>query len=178
MPGENEAMNYIPVFSLIISFIALGIALVSYRTTKKFQDYEFAVSLQIVDEEVCLGTPSFVDEPAISYQAKIENRGSKTVKIDSFCLDYGDRNDKYKRMKYHIGGEVFLRPGQSHPLSKTISWKDVEEMKNKFNINQCYFFFTIAFHTANNDLQETTRTLSGFNGSTCVFTVHKGDCVS
>lgn len=178
MPGENEAMNYIPVFSLIISFIALGVAIISYCKTKMFQDYEFAPRLQIVDEEFCQGTPSLVDRPAFSYQAKITNRGSKTVKIDSLYLDYGDRSDKNKRMKCHIGGETFLSPKQSHPFSSTISWNDVEKMKKKFNINQYYSYIRIAYYTANNDLQETTRALSGFDGSTIIFTAQKGDCIS
>ena len=171
-------MSFIPIAAIIVSLISLLISFASYRRSKIFQDYEYAPRLQIVNEEVVGGSPSLPDRPAICYKAEIENRGSKPVKIDSIYLDYGDRNDANKRMKCHIEGEIFISPGKSHLVSKEIAWKSVEEMKKRFNINQCHFFFRIVYHLANNEIQETSRALFGFDGVSTIINVQKGDCLT
>lgn len=133
-------MDYITIASFIISVIAIVIAIASYLRTKRFQDYEYSTRLQILDERLECGSPSLRNMPALVYRAKIENRGSKPIKVDSLYLDYGDEVDSNKRMRRHIDGEMYLSSCQRHEFDIEISWTDVEQMKKHFNINQCFFF--------------------------------------
>jgi len=167
-------IDYIAIASIIISVIALGIAIASYLRTKKFQDYEYSPRIQILDEHIMYGSPSLKDIPALSYRAEIENRGSKSIKIDSLYLDYGDKVDSNKRMKRHIGGEMYLNSGQRHEFDIEISWADVEQMKKRFNINQCFFFFRVVYPTHNGSIQENTRSLDGERTNI----IPKGDCLT
>ena len=107
-------MDYIAIATIILSGIAIIIKIASYLRNKRFQDHEYSTMLQILDEHVEKGSPSLKDVPALSYRAKIENRGSKSIKIDSLYLDYGDQVDSNKRMKRHIDGEMYLNSGQRH----------------------------------------------------------------
>ncbi len=167
-------MDYIAIASFIISVIAIVIAIASYLRTKRFQDYEYSTRLQILDEHLTYGNPSLKDIPALSYQAKIENRGSKPIKIDCLYLDYGDKVDSNKRMKRHIDGELYLRPGKRHEFGIDISCVDVEQMKKRFNINHCFFFFRIAYHAPDGSIQENIRSL----GDTRTIIIQKGDCLT
>ena len=167
-------IDYIAIASIVISLIALGIAIASYSRTKKFHDYEYSPRIQILDEHITHGTPSLKDIPALSYRAKIENRGSKSIKVDSLYLDYGDKVDSNKRMRRHIDGEMYLSSGQRHEFDIEISWADVEQMKKRFNINQYFFFFRVVYHTPDGSLQENTRPLGDARTMICL----KGDCLT
>lgn len=167
-------VDYIAIASITISLIALIIAIASYSRTKKFQDYEYSPRIQILDEHIACGSPSLKDIPALSYRAEIENRGSKSIKIDSLYLDYGDEVDSNKRMRRHICGEMYLNSGQRHEFDIEILWADVDQIKNQFNINQCFFFFRFAYHAPSGSIQENTRPLGGERTTSIL----KGDCLT
>jgi hypothetical protein len=173
-----SSSNILATIAIFVSIISLFIAIKSYQSTEKFQDYEFAPRLQILDEQAIEGSPLMKDRPALSYQAKIQNRGMKSVKLDRVYIDYGDESDPSKRIKYVVEGEVFLSPGQIHELKKDITWADVEEMKKRFNINQCIFFLRVAYHSPDGQIRDTTRPLCGFlNDNDRISYVHRGDCL-
>ncbi len=170
-------MNYIAIATIIISVIAIIIKVASYLRNKKFQEiqiYEYSPRIQILDEHITCGSPSLKDVPALSYRAEIENRGSKSITIDSLYLDYGDEVDSNKRMRRHIGGEMYLNSGQRHEFDIEISWADVEQMKKHFNINQCFFFFRFVYHTPDGSIQKNTRPL----GDARTMIIPKGDCLT
>jgi len=48
------------------------------------------------------------------------------VEIDSIYLDYGVYHDSKKRMKYSVEGQMYLSPGQKHPINVAISWPQVD----------------------------------------------------
>jgi len=122
-------MDYIAIATIMLLGIAIIIKIASYLRNKRFQDHEYSTMLQIVDEHVENGSPLLKDVPALSYRAEIENRGSKSIKIDSLYLDYGDQVDSNKRMKRHIAGEMYLNSGQRHEFGIEILWADVEQIK-------------------------------------------------
>jgi hypothetical protein len=157
--------NIFAAIAIIISIISLLYSIRSDQRTKRYQDYEFAPRLQILDEQITGGSPLIKDRPALSYQAKIQNRGMKSVKLDRIYIDYGDESNPSKRMKYFIDGEIFLSPEQIYEVKKEIMWSDVEGMKKRFNINQCIFFLRIAYLSPDGQIQETTRPLYGFIGN-------------
>ena len=127
-----------------------------------------------MDERLECGSLSLRNMPALVYRAKIENRGSKPIKVDSSYIDYGDEVDSNKRMKRHIDGEMYLSSGQRHEFDIEISWADVEQMKKHFNINQCFFFFRFVYHTPDGSIQESTRPL----GDEKTMIILKGDCLT
>lgn len=167
-------MDYNAIIYFIISVITLYFIIKKYFRKKKFQDYDYSTRLQILDEELTHGSPSLKDIPALSYQAKIENRGLKPIKIDSLCIDYGDKIDSNKRMKRHIDGELYLSPEKKHEFGIEISWVNVEQMKKRFNINQCFFFFRVVYHTPDGSIQENIRSL----GDIRTLIIQKGDCLT
>ena len=138
-------LYYIAIASITISLIALMIAIASYSRTKKFLDYEYSPRIQILDEHIMCCSPPLKDIPALSYRAEIENRGSKSIKIDSLYLDYGDKVDSNKRMKRHIDGEMYLNSDKRHEFNIEIFRADVEQLKKRFNINQ--YFFSLGLYT-------------------------------
>ena len=168
-------MDYIAIaLFIIVVIIPILIKIVSYFRKKRFQDYDYSTRLQILDEQLTSGSLSLKDIPALSYQAKVENRGLKTIKIDRLCIDYGDKIDSNKRMMRHIDGEMYLSPGQRHEFGIEITWVDVEQMKKRFNINQCFFFFRVVYHAPDGSIQENIRSL----GDTRTTIIQKGDCLT
>ena len=161
-------MEYLPIPALLISLISIVLAYVSFKRTKIFQEYEYAPRLQLNDELAHFGSPSLPDRPAITYRAEIENRGSKPVEIESIHLDYGARDDSDQRMRYSVAGEMYLSPGQKHEINVTVDWSQVEEMKERFNINQAMFFLRVSFYRPNGNLEESVRSLGGYDGTTAV----------
>jgi len=173
-----ETMKFLPFIAVTISLISLFISILSFHRTKQIQDYEYLTRLQIFNEEVKAGHPSRSNQPALSYKATIENRGSKPIKIAKICIDYGDYTDTQKRIKYHVIGENYLRPGQTISFSKEITWKDIDEMKKRYNIDHCTFFLRTAYYTLNNDLKETTRKLLTFKANGIIFYAQKGNSIT
>lgn len=170
--------KYVPYLALFVSFCSMAIAFFSYWRTRNFQDYEYAPRIQVLDEKIVCGSNSLPSRPAFSYSAVLENRGLKPIKIDCVRIDYGDALDQSKRMKYHAEGNIYLSPNQSHKVARDVSWTEVENMKKRFNINQCHFFLHIAYFDSKNKKIERNRELTGYDGSTTVFKVPKGDCLT
>lgn len=174
-------MDYIAIATIILLGIAIIIKIASYLRNKRFQKiqiYEYSPRIQILDEHITHGSPSLKDmpdlSPALSYRAEIENRGSKSITVDSLYIDYGDKVDSNKRMRRHIVGEMYLNSDQRHEFDIEISWADVEQMKKRFNINQCFFFFRFVYHTPDGSIQESTRPL----GDERTIIILKGDCLT
>jgi hypothetical protein len=159
---------YLPIPAFLISLLSIGLAYASYKRTKVFQEYEYAPRLQLNEEEMVLSDRE-LNRPAIRYSAEIENSGSKPVEIESIHLDYGAGDNSEQRMRYVVMGEMYLSPGQKHDLEVERSWEDVEEMKERYNINQAMFFLRVSFYRPNGNLEESVRSLGGYDGSTTVF---------
>ncbi len=77
--------------SLLLSVVSVILAIVSFRRSKIFQEHEYAVRLQVTNEQAIFGNPAStkLSDRAIGYFATIENRGLKPVRIDRIYLDYG-----------------------------------------------------------------------------------------
>jgi len=141
-----QLVSYLPIPALLVSVLSLILAIISFNRTKVFQEYEYAPRLQLNEEGTELSSESFPDRPAIRYSAEIENRGSKPVEIKSIYLDYGARDNPDKRMKYLVAGEMYLSPSQKHNLDVNMSWEQIAQMKERFNINQAMFFLRVSFY--------------------------------
>jgi len=165
----SQLVPYLPIPALLVSLVSIGLAYISFRRTKIFQEYEYAPRLQLNEEGTELSSQSLVNTPAIRYTAEIENRGSKPVQIKSIYLDYGARDDAEKRMKYSVAGEMYLNTGQKYELEVERSWTDIAEMKERFSINQAMFFLRVSFYRPNGNLEESIRSLGGYDDSTTVY---------
>lgn len=171
-------MQYIPIVALFISLASFAISVASYRRSGALQDFDYAARMQVVDEQIGSSSPSLKDRPAFSYAAAIENRGAKPVKISDIYLDYGHKENERKRIKFHLEGETYLPPGAKHAVAKSVSWEDVNSLKEKFGIGECFFFLRIVFIDAKSRKRETARILSGFDGDTTVMFAQRGDVLS
>ena len=171
----DHLLEYI---AIAISLIALFIAVIALLTARKSNvvtktsqecEYESAPRLQIIDETISPGNPSAKGKIAFSYKAKIQNKGSKTVNISGIHLDYGDDSDHSQRMNFFVDGKMFLNPKQIHEIVKEITWTDVEEMKKKYDFNNCTFFLRITYVAPNGDMNDSTHALYGFDGLRPIF---------
>lgn len=90
-------MVYISIAALFISVASIILSFISFKRTRIFQEYEYAIRLQMSDERLTFGTESLPNLPALSYAASIENRGIKPIKIKSIHLNYGDNQIQINR---------------------------------------------------------------------------------
>ncbi|MGH9927617.1 MAG: hypothetical protein ACREA9_00165 [Pyrinomonadaceae bacterium] len=171
-------MIFISIGALLISVASIILAFFSFRRTGSFQDYEYATRLQMSDERLTFGTETLPYHPALSYVAAIENRGLKPVKIRSIRLDYGDKLNSEKRMKRSVEGEIYLSPGEKREVGVDIAWQDIEHMKKRFDINQAIFSLRVSYHDPKGEVREATRNYGGFDGSSCVSVVNRGDALT
>jgi hypothetical protein len=175
----SQVAPYLPVPAFIVSLVSIWIAYKSFQRTKVFQEYEYAPRLQLNEEEgVAFASQTLVHLPAIRYKADIENRGSKPVEIASIYLDYGARDDPDKRMKYSVAGKMYLSAGQKYEIDVQRSWNDIADMKERFNIDQAMFFLRVSFYRPNGNLEESVRSLGGYDDSTTVFVPQRSTTLS
>jgi hypothetical protein len=83
-------------------------------------------------------------------------------------LSIGLAYASYKRTKVFQEYEYAPRL-QLNEEEMVRSWEDVEEMKERYNVNQAMFFLRVSFYRPNGNLEESVRSLGGYDGSTTVF---------
>ncbi|HLE25020.1 MAG TPA: hypothetical protein VI935_05155 [Thermodesulfobacteriota bacterium] len=170
----STIQHYLPFLFTGISLISIGISVKSYRMASRYQNFDYAVKLQTIDEIIKFGSPS---SPEFNYSTKIENRGQKPVKIERVYIDYGSRDDPKKRIKHVIEGQFYLRPGEPREIKLNLSQSEVESIRQKFD-RQCMFFLRVLYHTAEGRIAEVTRFLGGYDKDMIIFVVQRGESLT
>jgi hypothetical protein len=86
---QHPAVNITGVVALILSSLAWRAAKRASRRAERAEVYDYAVRLQVRDEERGLGqrnTPQFF---LLRYSAAVVNVGLKPVRIETVYIDYG-----------------------------------------------------------------------------------------
>ena len=166
--------EYLPFASLIISLVAVYISIVSYRRTDRTERFEYAPRIQLSDEKIVLGG---VDrELGFSYEATLNNLGSKPLRIDSVYLDYGSPDIPADRMKYQIEGEFYLLAGGTRAVSQSLDGQSIAEVNRKYQSSTCGFYLRVRVHTLSDGIIERTRNLvSTTESGGGVYFVPRGD---
>lgn len=173
---SNTLMTYLPVVSLVVSFVSAGIAVASFNRTRKLQEFDYAARLQVADESIYGQGPG--PDDAFTYEANIENRGQKPVKVDSVYLDYGGKESLNKRLKHYVEGEFYLGAGEKRKISFRLRKNDFNEALKKFEIDQCYFYLRVRFFSPTGTIIETTRPLMGLGENSNTIFARKGEILS
>ncbi len=140
-----------------------------------YQDYDYAIRLQLSNERIIFGRKEIDDDPVLTYSATLENSGMKTIDVDSVYMDYGDGMDLNKRMKHVIEKSFFLKSGQQKDIHVAILWKDIDAMKKRFNVDEAMFFLRVVVNSPNGVKKESVRKFGGFNGESFIMVVPRGN---
>lgn len=169
-------MSYLPVVSLVIFLVSVGIAFAKFWRTRRLQKFDYAARLQLADESLYGQGPG--ENNAFTYEANLENRGLKPVRIDSVYLDYGSKDAHDRRYKHHVEGEFYLGVTEKRKVSFQLTKKNFHETLQKFGIDQCYFYLRVRFHTSTGTIVETRRPLIGLGENSTIIFAHKGEILS
>ena len=163
------------LISLAIAIISSIISVASYVRSGRFQKYEYAVRIQLIEKRLFLSSESARKDPAFHYRALIENKGTKPLKIKRVYLDYGHRESHETRLKRIIEDGFYLGPDESEVINVVLDWKDVEEAQRRGDTKECHFFFRLSYFDLDENIVEITRKLCGLTKSGVIFNVHSGN---
>src|ERR1035437_735542 len=136
--------NWTAIISIGIAIISLFVSLFSFPRASTYQQYEYAVRLQLVDARTTC-TPDSLPDTVFTYNANLENRSLKPVEIISVVFACGQLFDLSKCDKKMQIGRTHLRPGKSASIDFKISGKEILDIEKKYGINQCAFSMVIKY---------------------------------
>lgn len=159
--------------SLLISLIPTVIAIRSCQMAQQAQHFEYAVRLQILEEEAYIAELSKAFGKAFVYSAKIQNMGDKPVEIIGTLLDYGSEQDPKKRWHIIGEGDFYLRPGDYRTTKFILPQSDIEEIVKELKIDRCMFFLRVLYMSNVGKKAEALRLIGGYEGSTFIMIDNK-----
>lgn len=168
-------MPIITIASVLINIVQFFLGLKKDRRLKKYQDFEYAAHLQLVDEEVALLRESFGS--AFHYSAKIENCGSKPIQIKSILLEYGSRDNLEKRFKLSLEREFYLKTGERQEIKKFLSSDEIAKANSTFELNDCNISLRINYISPLGAVEQKERHLVSTGTSGHIF-VPKGGIIA
>ena len=160
------------IISFVIDKILAALGFFRHRRVKKYQDFEYAIRLQIQDEKPIIS--SRLSQSAFQYTAKIINSGTKPTEIDRIYIDCGSDNDPKKRFKYVVTGKFYLSPGDHREIKFNLTRSELEDAMRKFEIRQCMFSFCVSYRKATGDIAQAERYLGSCGKKGIIFGVYHG----
>ena len=143
------------ILSLLIAAASLIISLISFHRTSRYQHFEYAPRLEIVDN-LDLRT-------GVMYRAEIENKGMKPIGVKTVFIESGSRADSKMRLHHIVKGPFYLGPDGTEEIEFQMSQSKVEEIRQEFQVPECFFFLRVVYHTAMGNIVEVTRELGGYD---------------
>ena len=182
MSLQAAVLAYLPYVTLALSIISLTVAILAYRRTSSYMQYEYAPRLEVADESIRLGHPRSVlrsfQPNAFEYSVRLVNRSLKPIDIERIRMDYGDRGDPTKRFKHLLDGRLSLVPGGSHPIEFSLSWNDVDRAKQQFATERLGLFLSIEYMTPQGKRVEAQHEIAGWDHMTPIFMAPFGSRIS
>lgn len=134
--------------------------------------------LQLNDKKVRFDDQKYKKGFALEYEAYLQNQGLKPIKIRDVHLDYGS-HEFDKRLKYFLCGEKYLGPNNQLELKHKFRWDEIEQVKEKFGLDECVFFLRIGYEDISGDKIEKTRMLGGYGSeNSSIVVIKHGSTVS
>ncbi len=170
--------NWSTIIPITISLIALIVSVLSFLRTSKYQEYEYAVRLQLANAHTTCNSTT-LQNAVFTYNANLENRGLKPVEIvrvdfacgQLFALDKCD-------VKTQVG-RTHLAPSASVEINFNISGKEMVAIETKHGINECAIFMIIKYKDRRGVEQEKKSLVGGFDkGNIPIFALRDGDAVT
>lgn len=161
------------ILTIISLFIAAGLAVlafVQHQRLIKYQDFEYAIRLQLQDENISFS--SIASQSAFRYTSKIVNSGTKTTEIDNVYIDYGSDDDPEKRFKHIVEGKFYLRPDDHREIEFNLTHSELEDTMQKFELRQCLFSLRVVYHEVTGKITQSARHLGNFGGEGIIFVAH------
>ncbi|MBF8302259.1 MAG: hypothetical protein HW396_540 [Candidatus Dadabacteria bacterium] len=164
------------VIQFCSSIVSSMLSLLFGFANRQYQRFDYAVRLQVTDENRTFRTASF--PVPFSYTTKVQNKGLKPVDIDRIYIDYGSKDDSNKRCRHNIQGRFYLSPGEYKEIKFNLSWSDLQSTKQQFEINQCVFFLRVVYHTPQGKAATAIRSLGGYDRDMTLYVVQRGDTLT
>ncbi len=163
---------------MCISIIALVVSVLSFLRTNKYQEYEYAVRLQLANARTTCNSLSHPDA-IFTYDANLENRGLKPVEIVRVDFACGKLFDLDKcDIKTQVG-RTHLAPGTFVEINFKISGKEMLAIENKYSITECAIFMMIKYKDRAGVETEKRSLVGGFGkGNIPIFVLRDGDAVT
>ena len=161
-----------------ISIISLLVSVLSFRRTSKYQEYEYAVRLQLANARTTCN-PYSLPEAVFTYDANLENRGLKPVEIARVDFACGQLFDLDRcDVKTQIG-RTHLAPGTFVEINFKISGKEMIAIETKYGITECAIFLIIKYKDTRGIQREKKSLVGGFDkGNIPIFVITDGNAVT
>lgn len=162
--------------ALLVSGLSFWLSFRSHRRTGRYERFQHATRLQLVDEHETGYSPGIRSKTGkgFRYSTKLRNIGMQPVRIEGVFIDCGARDDPQKRRRRGVEGRFYLSPGEDREIQFDMSATDVDEIMEQFQ-GECLFFLRVVYHTAAGDAAEAHRILGGYEGDTGVIAARGGD---
>jgi len=162
------------VLSIVVSLVSTGIAIASFRRSRKLQNFDYATRLQLGDEAIIDGGPDPLD--VFSYSAQLENHGLKTVQVERVYIDYGG-DSRGSGYKHCVEGRFHLSPNAKRLIQFALKKPEYQDALEKFKIHECFFRLRVRYMNATGGVVETSRRLLAI-GNRHTFYAQKGDALT
>ena len=166
------------IIPISISIIALIVSVLSFLRTSKYQEYEYAVRLQLVNAHTTCNS-STLQNAVFTYNANLENRGIKPVEIVKVYFACGQLSALDKcDVKTQIG-RTHLAPSAFVEINFKISGTEMTEIETKYGINECAIWMIIKYKDKGGIEREKKSLVGGFGkGNNPIFVLRDGDAVT
>lgn len=162
------------MLSMLLSLVSTGIAIASFRRSRKLQGFDYATRLQLGDEEIIDGGLGALD--VFSYSAQLENHGLKPVQVEGVYIDYGGDSPE-SCFKHNVEGRFHLAPNAKRLIRFALKKPDYQDALDKFKIHECFFRLRVLYMNSTGGVVETNRRLLAI-GERHTFYVQKGDALT
>jgi len=174
--GMVTTSTFIYYYSCFLGIEIAGcLSYALYSVSKRFQEYEFGIRLQILDEMTAI-SPS-TSPIAFRYSAKIKNSGQKPVEIQRVIVESGSKERK-ECLKHNIFGRFYLSPDEAREIEFEISHNDMNNIMKKLDIAHCVFFLSIDYINFDGSSKKVSRSLGGYDRDAIAFIHQRGDALT
>lgn len=183
--------------SMLLASISLVISVIAWRKTSKYQDYDYAERLELLDEVIGTASPGGdikylalrgegaegdkkhsieipTPTPVFLYYAKLKNVGERAILIDSIFIDYGRISDNSLHAKHRDSGQFYLEPGRAHNLEFNLTDDEVTETMKRLSIEDVSYQLRINYQTSTGSIVSAVRYL----GADRLIVAHRGRVVA
>lgn len=151
--------TYLSLGALLISIVSLLVSFAANKRTKKTQEYDYGVRLQIENEKCEFGSPSL---PHFRYWASIRNKGLKPVEIAWIWMQYGESSANSTTRRFKLESGFTLSPGEERSVHFARDKAAMSEMLKEVGGSECVFSLLVEFRSFEGEPKMVTRRLGGY----------------
>jgi hypothetical protein len=172
---QHPATNVTGVIALILSYLAWRTAKRASRRAERAEVYDYAVRLQVRDEEIAaVRTPQVL----FRYSAAVVNAALKPARIEHIYIDYGGETFETSWHRV-VDGRSDVPPQGERRIKFELRTGDYEETLNKFNITKLFVRLRVEYVDVSGKIVVAERPLIAFDPQRHpIFYYQRGDALT